>query len=547
MLQTPSPTDTETATILNVDDSEPTRYSRSRILINAGYRVIEAGAGEEALDLVVTLKPQLLVIDVNLPGIDGLEVCRLIKSDAATKHIMVLQMSAARGTAMDRAAGLDRGADAYLVEPVEPVELTATVRALLRLAQSEGRLRKFAGELEQLVAGRTKELVQSQERLRGLATELNLVEHRERKRLASDLHDYLAQLLVLAKMKLAQGKPLAEQAPGCAEFINQADKVLSDALTYTRTMVTELIPPYLHEFGLPTALHWLGNRMEEQQALAVTVQIEDDDFSLPEDQAVLLFQSVRELLINSAKYAQAGQAMVWLKHKDGRLQIAVSDKGVGFNPAAPASNAPTPLSSKFGLFSIRERMKALGGWFDLQSAPGEGTTATLVLPLGGTVNKSEIFEFESAPVEPRVAAMHPNHRKDSRTRVVLVDDHAMMRQGLRGMLESYPDVEVVGEAWNGEEAVACVEKLQPAIVVMDIHMPKLNGIEATALIKSRYPDTIVIGLSVNANVADHEAMKRVGAMMLLTKEAAVEELYRAIQQALDTGHHIEHDRNRIAT
>ena len=256
MPPTPSPTDTETATILNVDDSEPIRYSRSRILVNAGYRVIEAGTGEEALDLVVALKPQLLVIDVNLPGIDGLEVCRIVKSDAATKHIMVLQMSAARGTAMDRAAGLDRGADAYLVEPVEPVELTATVRALLRLAQSEERLRKFAGELEQLVAERTKELVQSQDRLRGLATELHLVEHRERKRLASDLHDYLAQLLVLAKMKLAQGKPLAEQAPGCAEFINQADKVLSDALTYTRTMVTELIPPYLHEFGLPTALRW---------------------------------------------------------------------------------------------------------------------------------------------------------------------------------------------------------------------------------------------------------------------------------------------------
>ena len=546
MLTTPSPTDTEATTILNVDDSEPIRYSRSRILINAGYRVIEAGTGEEALDLVVTRKPQLIVIDVNLPGMDGLEVCRIVKNDAATKHIMVLQMSAARGTAMDRAVGLDCGADAYLVEPVEPVELTATVRALLRLAQSEEQMRKFAGELEQLVAERTQELVQSQERLRGLATELNLVEHRERKRLASDLHDYLAQLLVLAKMKLAQSKPLAEQAPGCAEFINQADKVISDALTYTQTMVTELIPPYLHEFGLPTALRWLGDRMA-QQALAVTVQIEDDDFSLPEDQAVLLFQSVRELLINSAKYAQAGQAMVWLKQKDGRLQIAVSDKGVGFNPAAPASNALTPLSSKFGLFSIRERMKALGGWFDLQSAPGQGTTATLVLPLERLVNKSEIFEVESAPRGPRVAAMHPTHRKESRTRVVLVDDHAMMRQGLRGMLESYPDVKVVGEAWNGEEAVACVEELRPAIVVMDIHMPKLNGIEATALIKSRYPDTIVIGLSVNANVVDREAMKRAGAMMLLPKEAAVEELYRAIQQALDTGHRIEHDRNRIAT
>ena len=132
-------------------------------------------------------------------------------------------------------------------------------------------------------------------------------------------------------------------------------------------------------------------------------------------------------------------------------------------------------------------------------------------------------------------------------RVLVVEDSSTVRRHLVATLQADADFQVVGEARDGEEAVACVEELRPAIVVMDIHMPKLNGIEATTLIKSRYPDTIVIGLSVNANVADHEAMKRVGAMMLLTKEAAVEELYRAIQQALDTGHHIEHDRNRIAT
>lgn len=121
----------------------------------------------------------------------------------------------------------------------------------------------------------------------------------------------------------------------------------------------------------------------------------------------------------------------------------------------------------------------------------------------------------------------------SRIRVLLVDDHAMMRQGLRTVLESYDDLEVVGEAWDGEQAVAETNRYHPSIVVMDINMPKMNGIEATARIKARHPDVIVIGLSVQVGGESTRAMKQAGAALLLTKEAAVDELYRAIHDALD--------------
>ncbi|MEP6891540.1 MAG: response regulator transcription factor, partial [Nitrospirota bacterium] len=116
---------------------------------------------------------------------------------------------------------------------------------------------------------------------------------------------------------------------------------------------------------------------------------------------------------------------------------------------------------------------------------------------------------------------------------LLVDDHAMVRQGLRAVLDSYPDVDVVGEARNGEEAVELVERLQPTIVLMDINMPKMNGIKATAQITSRFPGIIVVGLSVQAGGENEEAMRKAGASMLLTKEAAVEELYRAIRESMD--------------
>ncbi len=123
------------------------------------------------------------------------------------------------------------------------------------------------------------------------------------------------------------------------------------------------------------------------------------------------------------------------------------------------------------------------------------------------------------------------HQKP-RIRVLLVDDHSMVRQGLRSLLEGYSDIEVVGEAADGQESLDSVEHLRPSVVVMDLNMPNMNGVDATAAIKSRHPQTIVLGLSVNADHDNRAAMTRAGASALLTKEAAVDQLYYWIHQAL---------------
>ena len=400
--------------------------------------------------------------------------------------------------------------------------------------------KRAEGELERRVTDRTYELTQLHGQLRALTTELTLTEQRERRRLATELHDHLAQLLVLGKMKLGQSKRVAQPLGRRDELIEETDGVLSEALAYTRTLVVDLSPPILREFGLPAALRWLGERMQ-RHGLAVTVLVDTHDLPLPEDQAVLLFQSVRELLMNTLKHAQSGSAAVRMAQQSGILRIEARDEGVGFDPEAVAHTS-SAAASKFGLFSIRERMRALGGRFDLQSSPGAGTTATLVLPLAGLQAQGPRREasvarpgaYEGTGIEPVSQDFTPSPGTAAKIRVLLVDDHAMVRQGLRTVLDSYPDVEVVGEVWNGEEAVAFVERVQPSIVVMDINMPKMNGIDATAVIVSRYPSTIVIGLSVQAGGDNEEAMRKAGAAMLLTKEAAVDELYQAIQLALQS-------------
>ena len=128
------------------------------------------------------------------------------------------------------------------------------------------------------------------------------------------------------------------------------------------------------------------------------------------------------------------------------------------------------------------------------------------------------------------------NRKPARTdviRVLLVDDVENVRQTLRSILATYPNFEVVGEACNGEEALESVQVLKPSVVVMDINMPRLDGIKATTLIKRVYPHIVVVGLSVYANDDTRKAMTAAGATPVISKEAAVEQLRDEIIESVN--------------
>ena len=399
---------------------------------------------------------------------------------------------------------------------------------ITEIREAQEHIQRWNVELERAVSVKTTELVRSEARLRALATELNLAEQRERKRLATELHDHLQQLLVLGKLKLGQAKALAPSPPAVATFMAQADEVLSDALKYTRTLMADLSPSVLREHGLVAGLRWLAERMK-QHDLTVTVVIPGlSRLNIPEDQEVLLFQSVRELFINASKHARTREATLELRQQDERLIIEVGDCGIGFD-LNTVDRSGGELSSKFGLFSIRERMQALGGTFTIDSAPGVGTRARLTLPLPtkGDARKEMVALTPALTSAGPAAAISA---QVTRIRVLLVDDHAMVREGLRTMLNNYADIEVVGEASNGEEAVFLADRLGPAVIIMDINMPQMNGIDATAKIKASHPHIVVIGLSVNAGAENREAMERAGASLLLTKEAAVDRLYSSIHE-----------------
>ena len=154
-------------------------------------------------------------------------------------------------------------------------------------------------------------------------------------------------------------------------------------------------------------------------------------------------------------------------------------------------------------------------------------TACLILPLTDVPGADEI---SPEPIEAKTTG-ESRVQPETRIRLILVDDHQMIREGLRGLLHAHEDLTIVGEACDGEEALSLTDKLRPDCVIMDVNMPRMDGIEATRRLKAAFGGTAVIGISVNASREVEVAMRRAGVDHFLSKEAPIEQIYRTILAA----------------
>lgn len=402
----------------------------------------------------------------------------------------------------------------------------------------EMQLLEFNERLEQRVKERTQSAIEYQEQLRTLASKLTLVEHRERRRLATDLHDYLAQLLVVCRMKMGQAAQVSD-TPALQTLLKETDEVLDESLTYTRSLVAELSPSVLYQFGLLRALEWLGEKMQHH-GLTVRVKNNAGQIHLSSDHAILVYQTVRELLFNIVKHAGVSEASLSLGQDEGFLLVEVSDAGVGFDP--PDLDEKGSPAITYGLMSIRERVEALKGHFMLDSARGKGTRVQLWIPLASNANLSEsppvpasvTKRTRTKPVRQPKTTVNP--QEIHLIRVLIVEDHSMVREGLQSVLNGFRDIQVVGEASDGEEAVTVSQTLQPDVIVMDVNMPKMDGIEATKHILRARPRTVIIGLSVNDDPFIAGTLLKAGASGYVTKGRAAKDLYHSIWAGYKSKH-----------
>jgi signal transduction histidine kinase len=268
------------------------------------------------------------------------------------------------------------------------------------LRRNEERLRRVTVDLEQQVVTKHHELSDKEERLRLLMYELAATEERERRQLAAELHDYLAQLLTLARMKLKQAQQNLYRSPEeNNRFIVQTDELLRRSIDYVRTLMAELYPAHLQELGLAAALRWLAEQMP-RHGLTVDVSIGTEAFSLSDETAKLLYQSVRELLMNVVKHAAVSQAQLILNVDADSLLVRVQDKGRGFDPS---KLVPTSGSQHFGLQNVRDRITTFGGRLLIKSAVGKGTSNTIIVPLRMSL-QSVVFKAANTVDRDRIGA-----------------------------------------------------------------------------------------------------------------------------------------------
>jgi signal transduction histidine kinase len=225
------------------------------------------------------------------------------------------------------------------------------------------------------------------EKLDSLVSKLSLAEERQRRRMAIEVHDRISQNLAFVKMKLGTLRA-STSSSSLAGAMDEMLKLVDETIQNTRALISELGSPVLYELGFVPAVEWLTQQTQKQHGIAVDFDDDGRPKPLSEDVRVLLFQAVRELLVNIAKHAQARTAKVSITRSDDQVRVDVGDDGVGFEIAEIGSSVDT--TGSFGLFSIRMRLESLGGDMEVQCKPGHGTRVTLIAPLkhnGG--NKKE--------------------------------------------------------------------------------------------------------------------------------------------------------------
>ncbi len=390
-------------------------------------------------------------------------------------------------------------------------------------------LRALNETLEQRVAERTAVAERRASQLRALASELTQAEHRERRRLAQLLHDHLQQMLVAGRMSVGALRRRLDDADADRALAG-LDELLDQSIEASRSMSMELSPPILYDAGLGAALEWLGRHMQDKHHLAVDVEVDPAADPADEDIAVLLFQAARELLFNVVKHAGVQQASVHLSLADAeQLRLEVSDRGVGFDPADLLHSGEAG-STGFGLFSVRERLELLGGHLTVDSSPGQGTRMLMAAPLRPAPTLPQPPLPMVPPHVPAAAGERPAPRTASQAlRVLLADDHKILREGIAGLLADQLDIEVVAEASDGQMAVDLARQLRPDVVIMDVSMPHLTGVEATRIVTDEMPATRVIGLSMHEEADMATAMRNAGAVAYLSKGGPIDWLIAAIR------------------
>lgn len=343
------------ATILIVDDEIQNRKLLEVLLRPEGYVTLCAANGEEALASIAQRAPDLILLDIMMPGMDGYEVAGILKANPATSDIPIIMVTAQIDRSA-RLAGLNAGAEDFLTKPVDRAELWLRVRNLLRLKDA---------------------LQQSKNSLLQLLTHREQIKEEERKRIAREIHDDLGQNLLALRIDISILH--ARTSNGHPRLHKRASMLLNtlDATIKSVKSIINGLRPFELELGLQAAVEWQLKGFERTSGVACELSIIEAALAYPmgEEQTLTIFRILQEALSNIARHSHATKVAVTLSRNDRTFSMTVKDNGVGIYPRDRRK------TNAFGIMGIKERMSSLGGELIIDSSDGNGTVLSIFIPV----------------------------------------------------------------------------------------------------------------------------------------------------------------------
>jgi signal transduction histidine kinase/ActR/RegA family two-component response regulator len=390
----------------------------------------------------------------------------------------------------------------------------------------------IATELTELVEA-NEALKSNEQSLRELSARLLQLQDEERRSLARDLHDVTGQKLAVQSMALSgllsryAGKLDAESQQALAESLVWNKEIAEEI----RTLSYLLHPPLLDELGLSSAAKWYASGFTKRTGILIDVDIPTDLPRLSPDAEVAIFRVLQESLTNVHRYSGSQRASIRIGSDGDTVKVEVEDYGTGLRATKSASAQSSVDRLGVGIQGMTERMRQLGGKLEIISGPDQGVLVMATIPRSGgqvALPRSPTPADVSSPRPRASRSASGNHV----ARILIADDHEMLRHGVRNTLQTQSDLEVCGEAADGQDAIEKVKALHPDLVILDINMPVLNGLAAVRQILRLSPKTKILIFSVHDSDQTKREIHAAGAHGFISKGKDAQDLIRIVREVL---------------